>query len=141
MGLVMSGFTFSQNTDTLTVDSVRVVEQVKTITSTQCTGITKANARCKLKTRHESGQCHHHRHKDLLIEPQASCPSVQDISWVLDDDGKKYVVSLTDSEIYSDELDNSIKRDTFYVDTKHLRGALLVEDEWEDSCMNCDEVD
>ena len=72
---------------------------------------------------------------------QNNCPNIQDISWVLDDNGEKYVVSLTDDEVYNDELDNSVKRDTFYVDTKHLRGALLMEDEWEENCMNCDEID
>ena len=66
ISLVMSGLAFSQDVDTLTTDSVKVIEQVKTTgvittTSTQCTGITKANDRCKLKTKHESGKCHHHR--------------------------------------------------------------------------------
>ena len=72
---------------------------------------------------------------------QNNCPNIQDISWVLDDNGEKYIVSLTDDEVYNDELDNSVKRDTFYVDTKHSRGVLLMEDEWEENCMNCDEID
>ena len=35
---------------------------------------------------------------------QDNCPNVEDVSWVLGDKNKKYVVSLLDSEIYSDKL-------------------------------------
>ena len=84
ISLVMSGLAFSQDVDTLTTDSVKVIEQVKTTgvittTSTQCTGITKANARCKLKTRHESGMCHHHRPKVVVDEPQADCMNCDEV--------------------------------------------------------------
>ena len=66
ISLVMSGLAFSQDVDTLTTDSVKVIEQVKTTgvittTSTQCTGITKSNNPCKNKTKDSSGHCHHHR--------------------------------------------------------------------------------
>ena len=39
---------------------------------------------------------------------QNNCPNVEDISWVLGDENKKYVVSLLDSEMYCDELDVSV---------------------------------
>jgi hypothetical protein len=74
---------------------------------------------------------------------QTNCPNVEDISWVLGDENQKYVVSLLDSEIYSDELDVSVKRDTFLVNTNYPIYHLIDETEWEesDNCMNCDEID
>ena len=77
----MSGLGFAQESDGtcmgLTKDStnckVRVVNQDfcrfhggekkedNKVESTQCTSNTKKGRRCKLRTRHESGLCHHHR--------------------------------------------------------------------------------
>tara|TARA_R110002012_G_scaffold141150_1_gene298881 strand:- start:276 stop:515 length:240 start_codon:yes stop_codon:yes gene_type:complete len=41
-------------------DSLKTIE--KTTTSVQCGGTAKSTGnQCKLKTKHSSGQCHHHR--------------------------------------------------------------------------------
>ena len=81
IGLVMSGLGFAQDSDGtcvgMTKDStnckIKVTKQevcrfqggekkqdVEVI-STQCTENSKKERRCKMKTRHESGICHHHR--------------------------------------------------------------------------------
>ena len=67
---------------------------------------------------------------------QNNCPNVEDISWVLGDENKKYVVSLLDSEIYSDKLDVSVKRDTFIVNKNYQLFHLIDETEWEKFCKN-----
>ena len=81
IGLVMSGLGFAQDSDGtcigMTKDStnckIRVTNQelcrfhggnkvIKVvINSTICTENTKKGRRCKVRTRHESGICHHHR--------------------------------------------------------------------------------
>ena len=81
IGLVMSGLGFAQDSDGtcigMTKDStnckIRVTNQelcrfhggnkvIKVvINSTICTENTKKDRRCKVRTRHESGICHHHR--------------------------------------------------------------------------------
>ena len=84
ISLAMSGFAFSQ---TVNVDSTCVAITSKgtnckikvnvdstsfchhhvngntiKIESSQCNGISKStNNQCKLRTKHESGKCHHHR--------------------------------------------------------------------------------
>ena len=72
---------------------------------------------------------------------QNNCPLVEEISWVLGDENQKYVVSLLDSEIYSDKLDVSVERDTFMVDLNYPIYHLINETECEEDCMNCDEID
>ena len=72
---------------------------------------------------------------------QNSLPNIQDISWVLGNDTLKYVVSLLDTEIYSDKLNTSVERDTFMVDLNYPIYHLINETEWEEDCMNCDEID
>jgi|TARA_R100001443_G_scaffold108602_1_gene119204 hypothetical protein len=67
---------------------------------------------------------------------QDNCPNIEDVSWVLGDNNKKYVVSLLDSEIYSDELDVSVKRDTFIVNKNYPLYHLIDETEWEESCKD-----
>tara|TARA_R100001129_G_scaffold72876_1_gene49647 strand:+ start:105 stop:365 length:261 start_codon:yes stop_codon:yes gene_type:complete len=67
---------------------------------------------------------------------QNNCPNVEDISWVLGDENKKYVVSLLDSEMYCDELDVSVKRDTFIVNKNYPLYHLIDETEWEESCKD-----
>ena len=67
---------------------------------------------------------------------QSNCPNVEEISWVLGDENKKYVVSLLDSEIYSDKLDVSVKRDTFLVNKNYPLFHLIDETEWEERCKN-----
>ena len=50
--------------DTTQIDTVKVSanKEVNKITSVQCSGTAKSTGnQCRLKTRHESGQCHHHR--------------------------------------------------------------------------------
>ena len=71
---------------------------------------------------------------------QNNRPIVEDISWVLGNDTLKYVVSLLDTEIYSDKLNTSVERDTFMVSSNYPLFHLIDETEWED-CMNCDEID
>ena len=71
---------------------------------------------------------------------QNNLSNIQDISWVLGDDTLKYVVSLLDTEIYSDKLDVSVKRDTFAVNLNYSIYHLIDETEWE-NCLNCDEID
>ena len=71
---------------------------------------------------------------------QNNRPIVEDISWVLGNDTLKYVVSLLDTEIYSDKLNTSVERDTFIVSSNYPIYHLIDETEWED-CMNCDEID
>ena len=71
---------------------------------------------------------------------QNNCPLVEEISWVLGDENQKYVVSLLDSEIYSDKLDTSVERDTFMVSSNYPLFHLIDETEWEE-CQNCDEID
>ena len=81
IGLMMSGLGFAQDSDGtcigMTKDStnykIRVVNQELCrfhggdsvekieIISTICTENTKKGRRCKMRTRHESGICHHHR--------------------------------------------------------------------------------
>ena len=81
IGLVMSGLGFAQDSDGtcigMTKDStnckIRVTNQelcrfhggnkvVKVvINSTICTENTSKGRRCKVRTKHESGICHHHR--------------------------------------------------------------------------------
>ena len=84
ISLAMSGFAFSQ---TVSVDSTCVAITSKgtnckikinidttsfchyhkngnkiLVKSTQCSGTSKStNEQCKLKTKHKSGKCHHHR--------------------------------------------------------------------------------
>ena len=72
---------------------------------------------------------------------QNNRPIVEDISWVLGDENQKYVVSLLDSEIYSDKLDTSVERDTFIVSSNYPMYHLIDETKWEEDCMNCDEID
>ena len=85
ISLAMSGFTFSQNVNVdstcvgitskglsckikVNVDSTSLCHYhingngvVKT-ESTQCSGTSKStNKQCKLKTKNESGKCHHHK--------------------------------------------------------------------------------
>ena len=74
ISLAMSGFAFSQSDtlelspfivlpDTNQVDTATVPteEQVNT-TSVQCNGTSKSTGnQCRLRTRHESEFCHHHR--------------------------------------------------------------------------------
>jgi|TARA_R110000744_G_scaffold377413_1_gene492393 hypothetical protein len=60
-----------------------------------------------------------------------SLPNIQDISSVMGFGNQKYVVTLQDSEIYSDHLDSSVKRDTFCVSPKYKNGDLIDETEWE----------
>ena len=67
---------------------------------------------------------------------QSNLPNVEDISWVLGDNNKKYVVSLLSSEIYDDELDTSIKRDTFVVNKNYPLYHLIDETEWEEYLEN-----
>ena len=71
---------------------------------------------------------------------QNNLPNIQDISWVLGNDTLKYVVSLLDTEIYSDKLDISAERDTFAVSLNYPLFHLIDETEWEE-CQNCDEID
>tara|TARA_R110002020_G_scaffold62141_2_gene166646 strand:+ start:163 stop:399 length:237 start_codon:yes stop_codon:yes gene_type:complete len=70
IGLAMGSLGFSQDLvlDSLsaqkplifTVDTLQKTENK--ITSVQCSGTSKSTGnRCKLRTRHESEQCHHHR--------------------------------------------------------------------------------
>ena len=81
IGLVMSGLGFAQDSDGtcigMTKDStnckIRVTNQElcrfhggetnknEKIESVQCTSNTKKGKRCKLRTLHSSGMCHHHR--------------------------------------------------------------------------------
>jgi len=68
ISLAMSSLGFSQNTDSLNVNTNKVdvvtstKEQVQKVTSVQCSGTSKStNNRCKLRTRHTSNYCHHHR--------------------------------------------------------------------------------
>ena len=81
IGLAMGSLTFAQDSDGtcigMTKDStnckIRVIDQdfcrfhggEKTekieIASTRCTENTSKGNRCKVKTKHESGICHHHR--------------------------------------------------------------------------------
>ncbi len=72
---------------------------------------------------------------------QNNCPNVEDVSWVLGCENKKYVVSLLDREIYSDKLDISVKRDTFIVNSNYPIHHLIDETEWEESCRNRKEND
>ena len=71
---------------------------------------------------------------------QNNLPNIQNISWVLGNDTLKYVVSLLDTEIYSDKLDTSVERDTFIVNSNYPLFHLIDETEWEE-CQNCDEID
>ena len=77
IGLAMNGFAFSQSVsidtvlskyiaapDTNQVDTVTVPNKkvTKKITSVQCNGTSKSTGnQCRLRTRHESKYCHHHR--------------------------------------------------------------------------------
>ena len=78
ISLAMSGFAFSQTVCSgITTKNTNCKNVVKVgnlcyhhggktikveINSVQCSGISKStNNQCKLKTRHESGKCHHHR--------------------------------------------------------------------------------
>ena len=85
ISLAMSGFAFSQNVSNdstcvgitskglnckikVNVDSTSLCHyhvngnNIIKIKSTQCDGISKSTSnQCKLKTKHESGKCHHHR--------------------------------------------------------------------------------
>ena len=70
IGLAMGSLVFSQNvkTDSLNVNKNVIVLQDTTkkvkpvVTSVQCSGTSKSTGnRCKLRTRHESEFCHHHR--------------------------------------------------------------------------------
>ena len=50
--------------DTTQIDTVRVLtnKEVNKTTSVQCSGTAKSTGnQCRLKTKHGSGQCHHHR--------------------------------------------------------------------------------
>ena len=71
---------------------------------------------------------------------QNNLPNIQNVSWVLGNDTLKYVVSLLDTEIYSDKLDTSVERDTFIVSPNYPLFHLIDETEWEE-CQNCDEID
>ena len=76
IGLAMGSLAFSQGakldslnvntvvlvdtTNVVLVDTIKKVKPV--ITSVQCNGTSKSTGnQCRLKTRHESGYCHHHR--------------------------------------------------------------------------------
>ena len=77
IGLAMSGFAFSQSlsvdtvlskyiaapdTNQVTIVTVPTKSEVNKTTSVQCNGTSKSTSnRCKLRTRHESKYCHHHR--------------------------------------------------------------------------------
>ena len=78
ISLAMSGFAFSQTNDTCdgitsknTSCKIKVNKEITnlchwhhpdSLNVNRCSGISKSsNARCKLKTKDESGKCHHHR--------------------------------------------------------------------------------
>ena len=74
IGLAMGSLVFSQNTNELSefialpdttqvnVVTVPTENEVKKITSVQCSGTSKSTGnQCRLRTRHESKYCHHHR--------------------------------------------------------------------------------
>ena len=82
ISLAMSGFAFSQSIDStcvaitskntnckvkVNIDSTKFCNNhingnAIIIKSTQCSGISKStNNQCKLKTKDETGKCHHHR--------------------------------------------------------------------------------
>ena len=83
---------------------------------------------------------------------QSNLPNIQEVSAVLGDENKKYVVSLTWDEYYDPYASNfigdyegEIKRDTFLVSNRYPIGHLIDETEWEQyewvECQNCDEID
>tara|TARA_Y100001973_G_C5122010_1_gene293254 strand:- start:234 stop:467 length:234 start_codon:yes stop_codon:yes gene_type:complete len=69
IGLAMGSLVFSQNVkiDSLNVDKSIIVkiDTTKTkvnVLSVQCSGTSKSTGnQCRLRTKHESGCCHHHR--------------------------------------------------------------------------------
>ena len=79
ISLAMSGFAFSQTTCSgITTKNTNCKNTVKVgnfcyhhggttikldkVVSVQCSGTSKSTGKqCKLKTKHESGKCHHHR--------------------------------------------------------------------------------
>ena len=70
---------------------------------------------------------------------QNDLPNVENISAVLGDEIKKYVVSLTWDEYYDPcvsnfigDFESEVERDTFYVSKRYPIGHLIDETEWEE---------